>query len=436
MTRPRLPKTTWLGLAAVALLVLLLALPAFANAEEEEGETANPAQIAGVVTQVGGAKVRGAEVCAFDVAEDEAFEECATTGTNGAYEIQGLDEGNYDVSFKTGGSGLNLVQQFWKGATTVSKAGPVWAAEAKTTTGINAEMQVGPGGPGAANGVEFGDSCVASRWGGTSEGTNFEISREGTGGLPTASPIAGVLTKWIVTSTPTGQFAGPNMEARVVRYFSPTKVGVGPRMTGTLYKPGRNEFESQITIEKGYHLGLSSDAQAYAPECEGFPAGHAVTSGRLEDPLHEAEEMSFGTVKLAVPVIGVVEPDEDGDGFGDATQDECPQSAAFHTACPTVSFGSAYSVGAAAIKVKVRSSAATPVSVIGASPGPGILQAKKKLARGKSTTFKVPIPQPLATRLGRLSPSRSLHVRLRAHATAVDGVPSTDHLWVRLPGRG
>ena len=338
--------------------------------------------------------MRGAEVCAFDVAEDEAFEECATTGTNGAYEIQGLDEGNYDVSFKTGGSGLNLVQQFWKGATTVSKAGPVWAAEAKTTTGINAERQVGPGGPGAANGLQFGDSCVASRWGGTSEGTNFEISREGTGGLPTASPIAGVLTKWIVTSTPTGQFAGPNMEARVVRYFSPTKVGVGPRMTGTLYKPGRNEFESQITIEKGYHLGLSSDAQAYAPECEGFPAGHAVTSGRLEDPLHEAEEMSFGTVKLARLVISGSKPDLDGDGFGDATQDECPQSAAFHTACPTVSFGSAYSVGAAAIKVKVRSSAATPVSVIGASPGPETLQAKKKLARGKSTTFKVPIPQP------------------------------------------
>jgi hypothetical protein len=261
---------------SVALLFLVaLALPGLAAAENE---FANPGTIEGVVTKTGGAAVEGAEVCAFDVAEDEEFTECAMTKSNGAYEILGLDEGPYRVEFKSGESGLNLVTQYYRGAATPGKATIVRAEEGREKTGIDAVMAVASG-----------------------------------------------------------------------------------------------------------------------------------TAG---------------------------EPDVDGDGYGDVTADGCPQSAAFHAACPTVAFAPTYSVGPRAIEVKVSSTATTPISVTGASPGPGILTAKKRVPRSTLTSVSVPIPPALATRLRNLSPSRSLHLRLRAHAAFVDGVPSTDHLWVRLPGRG
>ena len=269
----------WFFVAAIVGALLLAAVA------EAESEFANPGSIEGVVTKAGGARLEGVEVCAFDVAEDEEFTECAASKSNGAYEINGLDEGPYRVEFKSGESGVNLATQYWKGAATAAKATILRVEESHTITGINAEMKV-------------------------------------------------------------------------------------------------------------------------------------------------------ATVTTGVLVAGVLQPDVDGDGFGDETQDGCPQSAAFHGACPTVSFAPGYSVGANSIQVKVRASATTPVAVTGASPGPGILKATEKAARGAPTTVRVPIPHPLAARLGDLPPSKSVRLRLRAHATAVDGLPSTAHLTVRLPGRG
>lgn len=257
-----------------AAIVASLAVPVAAHAENE---FANPGIIEGVVTKAGGGPIEGIEVCAFDVAEDEEFTECAFTRSNGAYEILGLDEGPYRVTFARGESGLNLVTQYWKGATTPGKATIIRVEEAKADTGIDAAM--------------------------------------------------------------------------------------------------------------------------------------------------------------TVAAAGAAEPDVDGDGYGDLTEDGCPQSADFHTACPTVSFAPSYSVGARTIQVTVRAGATTPVAVTGASPGPGILHAAKRLPRGKPTSIAVPISDSILAQLRRLSPKRSLHLRLRAHATDVAGAPSSDHLIVRLPGR-
>ena len=267
----------------VAAIVAALALPAAAGAESE---FANPGLIEGVVTKAGGARLEGVEVCAFDVAEDEEFTECAETKSNGAYEIEGLDEGPYRVEFKSGSSRLNLATQFWKNASSASSATIIHVEESKTNSGIDAEMKVA-----------------------------------------------------------------------------------------------------------------------------------AVTTGVL--------------------VAGALQPDVDGDGYGDETQDSCPQSAAFHAACPTVSFARAYSVTPDAILVKVRASAKTPIAVSGDLPEPGgTPKVVQSVPKGKAATVSVPIPDKLEAQLEHLAPSRSLNLRLKAHAVRVDGAPSTDHLTVRLRGRG
>lgn len=269
-------------LVAAVVGVLTLSLAATAAAESE---FANPGRIEGTVIKTGGARLQGAEVCAFDVAEDEEFTECAETKSNGSYEIDGLDEGPYRVEFKSGSSGLNLATQWWKNASSTGAATNVRVEEGDASTGIDATMKVVP-----------------------------------------------------------------------------------------------------------------------------------VTTG--------------------VQVGGVLQPDVDGDGYGDATQDGCPQSAAFHTACPTVAFAPAYSVGPTRVKVKVRTSAKTPVAVVGRLPGGGgTPKVVQSAPAGKVVTFSLPIPDGIEARLARLDSSRSLTLRLRAHAVQVDGAPSTDRLSVRLRGR-
>jgi hypothetical protein len=147
-------------------------------------------------------------------------------------------------------------------------------------------------------------------------------------------------------------------------------------------------------------------------------------------------EMKVVPVTEGVLVGGTLQPDVDGDGFGDATQDRCPQSAAFHIACPTVAFAPAYSVGATSIKVKVRTGVKTPVAVGGRlAGGGGTPTVTQSPPAGKLATFSLPIPDRLQARLAHLDSSRSLTLRLRAHAVQVHGAPSTDLLTVRLPGR-
>jgi hypothetical protein len=269
----------WLPVAA---LLVALVLPAAAGAESE---FANPSSIEGAVTKSGGAKLKGVEVCAFDVGEDEEFTECAETKSSGAYEINGLEEGSYRVEFKSGSSGMSLATQWWKHASSIGAATTVHVSE-DDVTGIDAEMQVA-----------------------------------------------------------------------------------------------------------------------------------TVTSGVL--------------------VGGTLQPDIDGDGFGDLTQDRCPQSSAFHGPCPTVSFLPRPTVTAGAILVKVRASSKAPIAVSGDLPGPGgTPRVVQGVAKGKPATFRLPIPDGLQARLERVPPSRSLALRLKAHAVQVDGAPSTDHLIVQLRGRG
>jgi hypothetical protein len=420
----------WIFVAAIVGALVLAA------AADAENEFANPGSIEGTVTKAGGTALQGVEVCAFDVAEDEEFTECGLSKSNGAYEIDGLDEGPYRVTFKAGESGLDYLTQYWKGATSVGKATIVRAEEGQTTTGVDAEMKLPPGATSDGTGVEIGDTCEYNSFD-EEEGWNFEISREGAG-LPTASPISGVLTKWMVNASGSAYLPGHTMELRVVVHFENGKVGVGTQETRNLEHPGVNEFEtSYFPIDKGDNLALTTNDQSTGPACSKRAAGHKVKSGHLEDPVRESQEVGYGLGEVAVPVAGLVEPDEDGDKLGDDTQDGCPQSAAFHTACPTVTFAPGYAVGPKAIEVKVKASSKTPVGVTGASPGPGILKAAEKISRaGAPTAVSVPISRSILARLDRLSSSKSLRLRLRAHATKVDGLPSTDRLWVRLPGRG
>src|SRR5262249_37734164 len=66
-----------------------------------------------------------------------------------------------------------------------------------------------------------------------------------------------------------------------------------------------------------------------------------------------------------VPIVGVVEPDTDGDGYGDETQDGCPRSATVQAPCPPVKTSFEMKPGKKAIVVEVKVSSAAKVQVFG-----------------------------------------------------------------------
>ncbi|MBS0550499.1 MAG: carboxypeptidase regulatory-like domain-containing protein [Proteobacteria bacterium] len=428
---PRTLATMWRRPCLGALLVALLAFPVAAHAE---GGPAEPGSIEGVVTKAGGGPVKGAEVCAFDVAEEEEFTECAVTKSSGAYEIIGLDEGPYRVTFESGESGLNLATQYWMLATSPAKATILHVEERKTITGIDAAMVTAPNAA-VSGGTEFGDPCEFSY--DTYGSAGFELSRA-TSPLPAAAPVSGVLARWNVNVSPLLFEARlPSVAVRVVEMVGGQTAKIVAKSARGQLQTRENSFETRLPIKAGDYLALGS-SESSTPGCISRPHNvEPISSAYFEPPLAQpGSSQGFELGEVGVPVVGVIEPDADEDGYGDETQDGCPQSADFHTACPTVSFAPGYSVGAKTVEVKVRSDATTPVAVTGASPGPGILHAARRLHRGKASPIAVPISASILRRLRHLSPRSALRLRLRAHATDVAGAPSTDHLTVRLPGRG
>ena len=99
------------------------------NAELEKGGL-----IKGTVTAAAtGVPVSGVEVCAF--AADKS-EYCAPTGFTGAYAIEGLPAGRYEVFFWTVEIEADLVSQPYSG-------GPLVLAAGQEVTGVNAALQRG-----------------------------------------------------------------------------------------------------------------------------------------------------------------------------------------------------------------------------------------------------------------------------------------------------
>lgn len=107
---------------------------------------AAPGGVAGLVQAAAPeAPIAGIEVCARATAEPLALGTCATTSATGEYEIAGLPEGQYHVSFSAPAakSGLNYLTQYFEARSTEALADPVTVTEATTTQNVNAMMQPG-----------------------------------------------------------------------------------------------------------------------------------------------------------------------------------------------------------------------------------------------------------------------------------------------------
>jgi hypothetical protein len=289
----------------------------------------------------------------------------------------------------------------------------------------------------ASAATEFGDNCAAN--GGAPDYTFVALTAPGNP-LPLTAPVGGVITRWqsnVALSSPPPEPlsealtvlrpAGGAVQFTVVGQSSPSPVS-----------NGQNSFPTRIPVQVGDRLGL---AGAFAPlYCQTSSASDAM--GVFNAVLSPGTTQTFiNTPGYRVPASAVIEADADGDGFGDETQDACPQSAAVQVACPVVSLNISTTKKKKLVDVIVTSTSTAKVTVNGkVSLGKGkkakLKGGSKSAGPGLFTRFHLNFTANLIDRLKELTPKQSLTLKITASAPNVAGAPTKKVIKVKLKGQG
>jgi hypothetical protein len=154
------------------------------------------------------------------------------------------------------------------------------------------------------------------------------------GGATYTAPSAGVITSW---STVGGGAAG---NSRLLLFVPGAVLNHKTLVAKSEWVPVPvtagvvHTFPARIPAQAGQQLGLGTSAanQACALDVSLPGDGLAFSASFNSDT---TTDFSYGNVPSYRPDISaVLEPDVDGDGFGDVTQDVCPQSKLTQAACP------------------------------------------------------------------------------------------------------
>jgi hypothetical protein len=163
----------------------------------------------------------------------------------------------------------------------------------------------------------------------------------------------------------------------------------------------------------------------------------------------DAPEEFFLQENFRVAVSAVVEPDLDGDGFGDETQDKCPQSAAFQAACPQIGLDLFAVAERGSATLIVTADHEAPVTVTATAPTGKAAKKKRASSSAKVTIqggtqtvvpgrlfqFKLKFPSKLKSELKALPAKKSVKLAISATAKNLVGQTTTTTTTVKLKGQ-
>ncbi|HEY7256779.1 MAG TPA: hypothetical protein VH476_08855 [Solirubrobacterales bacterium] len=300
--------------------------------------------------------------------------------------------------------------------------------------------------PGASASTQVGNVCTAGKLIGNT--VLIQLANESSA-LPIESP-AGVVTEWKVTSSIS--------TSTLLKVVAPT----GPENTYRLVAesteqeitPGVNSFAVRIPVPAGARFGLfAPPGPGGALYCESTKSGDVMGFHSGDLLVTDAPEMFGPAMADRVAVSAVVEPDVDGDGFGDETQDKCPQSAAFQAACPQIALEVFPVVEKSSVTLIVISDHEAPVAVSANAVIPKAAKAKKKKKRAASSAtvtidggsqtvvpnhlsqYKLKFPSKLKSALKSLPAKKSMTLTITATATNLVGQTATKATTVKLKGQ-
>jgi hypothetical protein len=304
------------------------------------------------------------------------------------------------------------------------------------------------GATGASAATEFGSNCGGDELS-IGDVTLMTVSGP-SGGLSAAAPSAGVITQLKVTTSEPLPIQFP-FTAKVLRPAGGTQytnVGQDTVMAGA----GTSTKDTRISVQAGDKLGLHG--QPFTFEGSPVPAFYLYCSGVVGGVLGYAEgDVAVGSTAgfaeapaASVPISARVEPDADGDGYGDETQDKCPQSAAVQAECPVVVLD-AYPVpgkNKVVVLVSVNNEASVTVSgsvklpkaatSASASAAAKLKKVTRKVTPGKLGRFTLKFPGSLKQALADLPKGKKLKLKITASAKNVAGQVSKDKTTLKLKG--
>jgi hypothetical protein len=159
------------------------------------------------------------------------------------------------------------------------------------------------------------------------------------GGTSTAAPSDGVVVRWRVLNAEPGPYTLrvvsflPGSSGGVYRTYRVLHSSATETVTaaaGPLFSK-ISSFQTRLPIPAGAYLGLGK-----APGRDfGFQAGGGSATYSQVDNVSDGLAASGETHNGTFLYDADIEPDVDGDGYGDVTQDSCPSSASIHEGpCP------------------------------------------------------------------------------------------------------
>jgi hypothetical protein len=149
------------------------------------------------------------------------------------------------------------------------------------------------------------------------------------GGIQPSAP--GVITSWRVR-TGDLEISSVSVRLRVVRLE--TGAGSGPVETIS-WPAGTREFAARLPVEAGDRIGLDVldfTGDKFVPVVREVEGGHTTSWSPILPDGDSA--VPFQGSRRELLINATIEPDADGDGYGDETQDDCPSLANDGGACP------------------------------------------------------------------------------------------------------
>jgi hypothetical protein len=296
--------------------------------------------------------------------------------------------------------------------------------------------------PGASAATEVGNDCYATT--GVPGATLVQFASPGNP-LPLTVPTGGVATSW---TTKAALGIGTLRERlKVLRgTANPKQFQVVGESAEQFVVDGINSFTTRIPVQAGDRFGLFGPAPSGGLNCPAVSLEEKF--GYFAGDVPMGSSQTFKELAGRVAVSAIVEPDADGDGFGDETQDRCTRSAAVQIDCPTLRLDAVVkAVGKSSAVILVATSADASIAVSGTAKLAGgskkarpSAQAKlsapeQTVTPGSIASFKLKFTRGLKSELARLPKGRSLKLEVRAEGKDLAGIAATDSLAVRLKGQ-
>jgi hypothetical protein len=294
----------------------------------------------------------------------------------------------------------------------------------------------------AAGATVVGNGCTADNSPGAFTVTQIAQTSSS---LPVTTP-AGVITSWGVSVI---KYGGTDTEKlKVLRPSGAANTFATVAETAEVKIPdGSSSFDARIPVQAGDHVGVASTSLALVCSSGSGP-GDVMAKVAGDPPLNSPTLFETEAGKYRAAVTATVEPDVDGDGFGDETQDKCPQSALTQLPCPALVFDAvAQSATKTFVNILVATSTESAITLSASAQ----LPAKAKKAKtssvatlapinqlvtpGKIATYTLNFTKALKDSLAVLPRSKSISLTVTGSGKSLAGLTSTNSLTVKLKGQ-